>query len=406
MLSKLFGAKQTPEFNAREAIRQKKWAKAIEYYEAKARDSERDSALWNFVGDLHLNNGSRAQAIEAWRRAIDGYATEGMHENVVGISKKVLRSAPEEEDLHLQQATAFLGLEYPADCLASVRSYVKLARQKSESELRTMFRKILDSDMQHPHLLDELHSLYDDSGVDDIELKNRVMQYLESKQKRRGQDSVSAKDSVSVGMTDDLSAPDDTPSTVSTTSSFGDSEAGGLFTLDAPDDGASEEAFRPRPTWNAPAEPSSEPFKMPSEELDNRWDTSSSIPEGEGKDHYELGAVYREMKLWDAAIREFDLARRDPSLRVRSALALAGCLQESGDLQGAYNLLESEKDTRFGSQSERIGLHYQLGIIHELLGNLDQALREFEYVQEQNSGHEDAGQRVQTLSRRLGKTSR
>ena len=106
------------------------------------------------------------------------------------------------------------------------------------------------------------------------------------------------------------------------------------------------------------------------------------------------------MKLWDAAIAEFEQARRDSSVRTRSTLALAECLQETHDLQGALDLLEKELQNG-GPAHEKLGIVFQRGVIHELLGNLDEALSSFEQVQNENSSYGDVEIRVADLRNRL-----
>ena len=55
---KLFGEKKVSEIDARAAIQQRKWSRAIAFYEKKL-NGERDYPLWNLLGDLHMNNNSR-----------------------------------------------------------------------------------------------------------------------------------------------------------------------------------------------------------------------------------------------------------------------------------------------------------------------------------------------------------
>ncbi|MBI5059419.1 tetratricopeptide repeat protein [candidate division KSB1 bacterium] len=391
-MKKLFGATKQPELVARDAIRQKHWSKALAYYESKASSQERDYSLWNLVGDLHMSNKSRGQAIEAWRRALEGYVLEGLHENVLGIGRKMLRRAPEEEDVYLILAEAYLGLEYYADCLAQIRSYVKLAKQQSEQELRSSFKKILESDIRSPHLLEELASLYTDSKIEDVETQQRLTQYVESRLANR-EYAERSMPSAEATVETALESPAITRAKASEYSDYG-----GLNTLDETMSiGAEEFPGMSRGFGSAGSD------GMGFAGSANGTDDSEPLPAGDGKDHYDLGVVYREMKLWDAGISEFEQARRDPAIRLRASLALAECLQESGDLQGALTLLENEQQHDSGSPSEQMGLHYQLGVVHELVGNLDQALEQFELVRQQNASHEGAGQKVAELSRRLGR---
>ena len=391
-MNSLFGDKRDPELQARDAIRRKKWSRAIAYYEQKLRENERDFALWNLVGDLHMSNHARARAAEAWRRALEGFALEGLHENVLGIARKILRRAPEEEDVHLVMAEACLGLEYHADCLAALRTYLRLAKHRSEADLRSLFKKIPESGLRHAHLLEELRSIYKDSGIEDIELERRVEEFVEA--------GLKAAPEVRIPLAA-VAQPEPAEPAAEVAASSGETATeDGLLNLDGlesfgEDDGTDYGYRRPA---DLPREESCE--RSGDADLAGAAERGD-IPTGEGKDHYDLGMVYKEMKLWDAATAEFEQARRDPSLRVQATLALAECLQESHDLQGALTLLESEQQNDDSSPQEKLSVRHQLGIIHELLGNLEDALQHFEAVREVNPGYGDVETRISELRTRL-----
>ena len=389
-----FGDKRDPELQAREAIRRKKWSKAIAYYEQKLRENERDFSLWNLLGDLHINNHSRAQAVEAWRHAGEGFALEGLHENVLGIARKILRRTPEEEDVHLVMADAYLGLEYHADCLAAIRTYLKLAKHRSESDLRSILKRILDANFRHAHLLEELRSIYQESGVEDVELERRVEEFVATKLK----------------VVSDLRAQTAAvvePEIAETTSEAAEKmeesqNQDGLLTLSGIDSfsGDVDSEF----SYGTPSLCQETTTDANAECESPGVNESAEIPAGEGKDHYDLGMVYKEMKLWDAAVVELEQARRDQSLRFRATLALAECLQESHDPQRALELLEAESRNNEVSPQERLNVQHQMAVIHELLGNLDEALHHYEAVGEINPNYGDVEERISALRSRLGNT--
>jgi tetratricopeptide (TPR) repeat protein len=387
-MKNLFGDKGDPEHQAREAIRHRKWIKAIAHFERRLQENPRDFAMWNLLGDLHMNNQAQQQAVEAWRRALEGYALEGLHENVLGIARKILRRAPEEDDVHLLLAEAFLGLEYHADCLAAFRTYLKMSKRRSESEMRSLFKHILDASITHPHLLEELRAIYAESQIEDVELEQRLQIYV--------QDRISAsphKPKLSKPKSETVE--NDVPY-----SPFGNGlpESEGLRSLDGFGDSAG--AFDPS-DYQHSAPPSTTPpafssdFDMPSTSLDD-------VPAGEGKDHYDLGVVYKEMKLWDAAIAEFEHARRDRSVRLRATVALAECMQESNDFQGALELLEREEESADASPQDLNGLELQIGILYEMQGNLDLALERFRAVKERNPNFGGVETRIAEIQSRIG----
>jgi len=394
---KLFGEKQDPERAAREAIQQHKWAKAIAYYEKKAQRGERNFALWNLLGDLYMNNQSPQQAVEAWKMALDGYALEGLHENVLGIARKVLRRAPEQEDVYLVLARACLELEYHADALAAVRSYTRNVRHVSGPELKSIFIKMIESTIHHPHLLEELRTLYIDGKVEDVELKARLERIVAARRQKEGEKK--EDDGVMPAI-----AEESGPGMRRMSPSAVPPPSGGLLILDHRGEDSPLSAPAPSPPASVPErEPAPPDFSMDygsgdADDVSFEPSTSSS----NGKDHYDLGNVYREMQLWDAAAAEFEQARHDSPLRLRASLAVAECMVEMSNLHGALEILQTESRNGSGSPQEQLNLHYQLGVVFEMLGNFREALQQFEIVYQQNSRHADAEEKIQTLRKRIG----
>ena len=385
-MGKLFADKRNSEQQAREALRSRKWNKAVPYFEKRAQDSDRDAGLWNTLGDVYLNAGARAQAAEAWRRALEIYALEGLHENVLGIARKMLRRVPEQEDIHLLLAEAYLGLEYHADCLAALRGYLKAAKQRSESDLRALLRKIMSGPMKHLHLLEELKSIYKDSAIEDFELERQLADFVAEMEKDIGSRERA------------LPSAEETAGVEEAEGGQLVSEAHGLIDLDGlPTLGDATEEFGAYPSFHESSDAAvpdfSAEFEVPA--------ADRQAPTGESKDHYDLGTVYKEMKLWDAAITEFEQARHDSALRFRATIALAECLQETHDLQSALELLEEERQYTESSPHEHINVLMQIGVIHELLGNLAEALSHYQAVRDRNASYGDVEERIAELRGRL-----
>ncbi len=290
-MKNLFGGTKDPERQARIAIRRRQWSKAIAYFEGRLQANERDFALWNLLGDLHMNNGARAQAVEAWRRALEGYALEGLHENVLGIARKVLRRAPQESDVYLLVADACLGLEYHADCLAAVRNYLNLTKQRSEADLRAFFKKLLETSLRHVHLLEELKAIFRDSEIEDPELASRVAVYIDQHAATAHVPMPAAAEGERAAAGDWAGSHNGAAAVRTGLSVDGMPDLGGDLSGDI------SNGFQQ--------------FEVPSAseqaEFGDHTETppdDSDLTDGEGKDHFDLGMVYKDMKLWDAAVAE------------------------------------------------------------------------------------------------------
>lgn len=388
--------KADPEKTARDAIRKKNWKKALAYYEQQLKSNDRDFALWNLVGDLHASNKSVTQAMESWRHALEGYSLDGLYDSVMGIGRKMLRYAPEEEDINLLLAEAYLGMEYYADCLVTFRSYLKLAAHRSEPDMKSLFKKILECDIRHSHLLDEIQNLFKESKLEDIELEKAVDDYVQRK----------SAEPAGTAIAEESEAADLVESTVDIGPNAGyeaEESRDGLAMLGGMSDVQEDyDANTVRPSFEEPSyDFSSAPsldsdFEVPADDIQDE------LPAGEGKDHYDLGVVYTEMSLWDAAVSEFENARRDPTYRYKATLGLANCYQNMNDLQRALNLLESERKASGEAGVDNTELQFQLGEVHELLGNLDEALECFKNIRGHSSPRGQADEKIRELQNRMG----
>jgi tetratricopeptide (TPR) repeat protein len=390
------GRKVDPEKAARDAIRKKKWKKAIDYYEHQLKSNERDFALWNLVGDLHASNKSISQAMECWRHALEGYVLDGLFDSVLGIGRKMIRYTPEEEDINLILAEAYMGMEYYADCLGTFRSYMKLAKHRSEPDMRTLFKKIMECHIRYPHLLDEISTLYKESGIEDIELEKSLELYIE---KMSAEAARSASEIDEQADDDELIGDTKSERPQVVESATGLAMLGGLSGADDWSGSGSVRSSFDTPSMDFHAPPSLDSdFEIPPDEIQNE------LPDGEGKDHYDLGMVYTEMSLWDAAISEFENARRDPTYRHRATVGLASCYQSTNDLQKALNLLEAERKASSGHDADGNEISFQLGEIHELLGNMEEALACFEAIRGHQSPRGAADDRIRILQNKLQST--
>lgn len=109
-----------------------------------------------------------------------------------------------------------------------------------------------------------------------------------------------------------------------------------------------------------------EEFKKKVEETYSREDSAT---------HYELGYAYMEMELWDEAIKEFEIALEDRSLRPQVYSLIARCYRMKGDLDRALSYYtELLKGSYFDEEGKAI-IKKEMGEIFEKKMDYAQALR-------------------------------
>jgi len=126
----------------------------------------------------------------------------------------------------------------------------------------------------------------------------------------------------------------------------------------------------------------------------------------DGKEHYDMGKIYKEMKLWDAAIAEFKTAATDLNWRAKSCIVLAECFKEKGDVALAISQLKwalSAAD-ELKDESDEYDLHYVLGQIYERGGNLNEAKEEYQVVHRWNPSHKGVEKKLMDLRKRMQKS--
>lgn len=118
--------------------------------------------------------------------------------------------------------------------------------------------------------------------------------------------------------------------------------------------------------------------------------------------HYNLGIAYKEMGLLDDAVKEFDKAMKEPSLVV-SCLTLKGiCLGEKRAFARAESVFKEALTAHSLADAERMGLHYELGLLYESWGRAREAHESFKAVASVDPFFRSAGEKVRLLAGELG----
>ena len=121
---------------ARRAEQRSDWARAIELYKSAIRlEDERgsgsDVGVYNRVGDLYLRQGDTAAAVEYYEQAADRYAAHGLHTSAIALCNKILRIAPDRDEVYgrLARLHASTGL------LAEARgAFLRFAERMRETD--------------------------------------------------------------------------------------------------------------------------------------------------------------------------------------------------------------------------------------------------------------------------------
>ena len=115
--------------------------------------------------------------------------------------------------------------------------------------------------------------------------------------------------------------------------------------------------------------------------------------------HYDLGIAYKEMALYDDAIREFRLAQKAPEREVGALTLMGLCEADRGDYQAALTALRNALRASKVTREEIIALQYELGQVYETMGLLREAKQCYATVCANDASFRDARERLHVVSK-------
>ena len=165
----------------------------------------------------------------------------------------------------------------------------------------------------------------------------------------------------------------------------------------------------PQPAPTAPpAQPAPQAAKTPSASGANGsgFHVSALITDDEGGDsgetdyrsHYDLGMAYIEMDLHTEAIREYQLAAKSPQFQVKCLEMIGQCFIKQNQPQLAIRQLSKGLSLIGGDTEDSLGIKYNLGLAHEMIGDLANARTFFEDVYVVDVTFRDVAEKVRKLA--------
>jgi tetratricopeptide (TPR) repeat protein len=120
-----------------------------------------------------------------------------------------------------------------------------------------------------------------------------------------------------------------------------------------------------------------------------------TLGDEEYETHYNLGIAYKDMGLYEDAIREFESGARDPALAQDSFSLMAMCYVEQKEYDSAVKAIEQAFEA--SDENDRTGLFYQLGEVREKQKLWSEAVEAYEQVQSSDPAFERIGEAIQRV---------
>lgn len=104
------------------------------------------------------------------------------------------------------------------------------------------------------------------------------------------------------------------------------------------------------------------------------------VEEGDFQTHYDLGIAYKEMGLYDDAIREFEHAAASDDKAIGALTMMGLCALAAGDSAQALSHFLRGINSDHVTPEESLALRFEIGLAYESMGRLREAVKFFEKV--------------------------
>ncbi len=125
------------------------------------------------------------------------------------------------------------------------------------------------------------------------------------------------------------------------------------------------------------------------------------VEEGDYQTHYDLGIAYKEMGLFDDAIREFEHAAASDEKAIGALTMMGLCALASGDSAQALSHFLRGINSDYVTPEESLALRFEVGLAYESMGRLREAAKFFEKVDSIDSEFRGVAERLSLLRTRI-----
>jgi tetratricopeptide (TPR) repeat protein len=120
------------------------------------------------------------------------------------------------------------------------------------------------------------------------------------------------------------------------------------------------------------------------------------IPVEDYDTRYNLGLAYKELGLYEEAIKEFEIASKDPKKEIECYFLISECFKEKGMFKEAIHWLQKALD-KAGEEEQWLFLKYNLGFLYKQADELEKALNTFKEIFDRKANYRDVAQKIKEI---------
>lgn len=119
----------------------------------------------------------------------------------------------------------------------------------------------------------------------------------------------------------------------------------------------------------------------------------NEMEDSDAQSHFDLGQAFKEMGLYDEAMKEFSQASQDPSRRLECVVMQCSCLRERGEVEKAITTLQALLQPGL-SEDQFCAVKYELASTYEAAGKNEEANILLNDIYDANPGFRDISSRI------------
>jgi tetratricopeptide (TPR) repeat protein len=160
--------------------------KAIAEWRKLVKESPNDATLFNTIGDLCLKKNSKAEAVDAYKRAADLLAEDGFTSKAIALYKKVLNIDPDKVEVHLALGDMNADKGLTGNALESYKIVADHYKKKNEMpKALGIYQKMADLSPANVAFRMKLADMYLKAGMQ----KEGVKAYLDAADQHMAKDA-------------------------------------------------------------------------------------------------------------------------------------------------------------------------------------------------------------------------
>lgn len=346
---------------------------ALEEYRKLLKGEAVDPNIHNLMGDVYFKKGDGEEAFKQYNEAVNAYRKDNLFSNAIAVCRKMARLNPDYAEASCLMGELYLDQGFAGESAGYFLEYAEKLIEKGDLvKAAETLRQVIEAAPGTVKVREQLAEVYLSLGLLD-EARSELMAASEIRE-QRGEHEQAA--SLKARAEEIVGAHGATPE------------------ASVHGEGTDRVEIVHRRIGLA----HHVPLKIDEVLRSFREEVQRAIGEEDYRSHYDLGMAYLDMGFYDEALAEFGVARKHPELKLRSIEMAGRCFMERDDVELAIEELRAGLEIEGYSQSEYLGLRYNLAMAYEKLGEKDEAIKNYKEIVDTDPSFRDARVRLDELS--------